>query len=250
MNNELVYGLHSVAALLKRLPERVLELWFLSSREDERLGAILEMAKDKCIEVKSVPKKTLDEMAKGGAHQGVIANVKPSKPTSEAELFAYLESTDEVPFLLILDGVQDPHNLGACFRTADAAGVQAIIVPQDRACSLTPVVRKVASGACETVMFVQVPNLVRTMKKLQEQKLWIIGTADQADEVSLFNVDLSGPIAFVMGAESQGLRRLTKQHCDYLVSIPMQGFVSSLNVSVATGVCLFEAVRQRSLGVS
>jgi 23S rRNA (guanosine2251-2'-O)-methyltransferase len=157
-----------------------------------------------------------------------------------------IERADK-PLLLVLDGVTDPHNLGACLRSADAAGVTAVIVPKDNAASITPVVRKVACGAAEVVPFIQVTNLARTLKQLQDARVWIVGTTGEADE-SLYQQDLKGPIAIVMGAEGAGMRRLTKEHCDFLVKLPMAGSVSSLNVSVATGICLFEAVRQRQAG--
>lgn len=163
---------------------------------------------------------------------------------NEDDLFDILDSLKEPPFLLILDGVQDPHNLGACLRSADAAGVHAVIAPKDRAVSLTDTVRKIACGAAEHVPFVTVTNLARTLKELKEAGLWLVGTADGAEQ-SLYDIDLTGPLALVMGAEGKGLRRLTREHCDFLVHIPMAGSVECLNVSVATGVCLFEAVRQR-----
>ncbi len=163
---------------------------------------------------------------------------------NEDDLFAILGSLKEPPFLLLLDCVQDPHNLGACLRSADAAGVHAVVAPKDRAVSLTETVRKVACGAAEHVPLVTVTNLARTLKQLKEAGLWLVGTADDATQ-SLYDVDLTGPLALVMGAEGEGLRRLTRQCCDFLVHIPMAGSVGCLNVSVATGVCLFEAVRQR-----
>ena len=163
---------------------------------------------------------------------------------NENDLFEILRHLQQPPFLLILDGLQDPHNLGACLRSADAAGVHAVIVPKDRAVSLTDTVCKVACGAAEHVPLVTVTNLARTLKQLKELGLWLVGTADDAKQ-SLYDVDLTGPLALVMGAEGKGLRRLTKEHCDFLVHIPMAGSVECLNVSVAAGVCLFEAVRQR-----
>lgn len=163
---------------------------------------------------------------------------------NEDDLFDILDNLKQPPFLLILDCIQDPHNLGACLRSADAAGVHAVVAPKDRAVSLTETVRKVACGAAEHVPFVMVTNLARTLKQLKEQGLWLVGTADDAKQ-SLFDVDLTGPLALVMGAEGKGLRRLTREYCDFLVHIPMAGSVECLNVSVATGVCLFEAVRQR-----
>ncbi len=183
--------------------------------------------------------------ARTGPHIGYTR--QPSRAAgvkSETELFSILENLKEAPLLLILDGVQDPHNLGACLRSADAAGVHAVVAPKDRAVSLTDTVRTVACGAAEIVPFVQVTNLARTMKELQDSGLWLVGTADESEQ-SLYDARLTGPLGIVMGAEGKGLRRLTRDKCDFLVKIPMHGSVECLNVSVATGVCLFEAVRQR-----
>lgn len=188
-------------------------------------------------------RKVLDEKAESTQHQGIVARVKAAKILAEHDLDELLAKTD-LPFLLILDGVTDPHNLGACLRNADAAGVQGIIVPKDNSVGLTAVVSKVACGAAETVPLFQVTNLARTMRHLQEKGVWIVGTAGEAD-CELYQADLKGPLAIAMGAEGKGLRRLSRECCDTLVSIPMSGSVSSLNVSVATGICLFEAVRQR-----
>ena len=179
----------------------------------------------------------------GGQHQGVIARVKAVKQLNDKDLAVLVEKT-ETPFLLILDGVTDPHNLGACLRNADAAGVHGVIVPRDNSVGLTPTVSKVACGAAEVVPLFQVTNLARTMKSLQEKGIWIVGAAGEAEH-DLYKADLKGSLAIAMGSEDKGLRRLTRESCDSLVSIPMTGSVSSLNVSVATGVCLFEAVRQR-----
>jgi 23S rRNA (guanosine2251-2'-O)-methyltransferase len=189
-------------------------------------------------------REELDHLTQHGNHQGVLAYTKQLKTFGEADLKHLLVNLTEPPFLLVLDGVQDPHNLGACFRSADAAGVHAIIAPKDKAVGITPVVSKVASGAAETVPFIQVTNLARTLEQLKELGVWIYGAAGEAEK-TLYQTDLRGPIAIVLGAEGEGLRRLTRERCDLLVKIPMQGSVSSLNVSVATGVFLFEAVRQR-----
>jgi 23S rRNA (guanosine2251-2'-O)-methyltransferase len=177
-------------------------------------------------------------------HQGIVARVKPGRQYQESDLPDLLESLDS-PFLLILDGITDPHNLGACLRSADAAGVHAVIVPRDRSAQLNATAKKVASGAAEHVPLITVTNLARTMRVLQDANVWIVGTAGEADH-NLYQSKMTGPMALVMGAEGEGMRRLTREHCDELISIPMSGSVSSLNVSVATGVCLFEAVRQRS----
>ena len=190
-----------------------------------------------------VLRSDLDALA-SGRHQGVAALCEGAGVQDENYLFALLQELDEPPFLLVLDGVTDPHNLGACMRSADAAGVQTVIVPKDNAVGVTPTVQKVACGAAETVPLVVVTNLSRTLKQLQDQGLWIVGTAGEAEQL-VYDVDLKGPMALVMGAEEKGLRRLTRENCDLLVKLPMAGVVSSLNVSVATGICLFEAVRQR-----
>lgn len=246
-NEELVFGIHAVNALLKTAPERFIEIWLLKGREDERLMPIINLARKYGLPAQMVNRKVLDDKSKGEQHQGVVARVKQGKQLSENDLddiIAQAERSNTQPFLLILDGVTDPHNLGACLRNADAAGVHAIVVPKDNAAKITATVRKVAVGAAETVPLVQVTNLARTMKTLQKMGIWIIGTAGETD-TCLYDVKLSGPMALVMGAEGKGMRRLTRENCDELVKLPMAGSVSSLNVSVATGICLFEIVRQR-----
>jgi 23S rRNA (guanosine2251-2'-O)-methyltransferase len=246
-NDELVFGIHAVNALMDSAPERFIEIWLLKGREDERFMPIINMARKLGISAQMVQRKVLDEKSEGEQHQGVIARVKQGKVFTENDLDDIINKANTQgipPFLLILDGVTDPHNLGACLRNADASGVQAIIVPKDNAARITPTVRKVAVGAVESVPLVQVTNLSRTMKQLQELGVWIIGTAGETD-TCLYDVKLSGPMALVMGAEGKGMRRLTRENCDQLVKLPMAGKVSSLNVSVATGICLFEIVRQR-----
>ncbi|KFZ38834.1 23S rRNA methyltransferase [Shewanella mangrovi] len=240
---ELVFGIHAVSSLLDHAPERVLEMWLLSGRVDDRVQPLLAKAAAVGIRAQQASRKTLDDKTEGGQHQGVVVRVRPAKVLTENDLEALLDKTD-TPFLLILDGVTDPHNLGACLRNADAAGVHGLIVPKDNSVGLTPVVSKVACGAAETVPLYQVTNLARTMKRLQERGVWIAGTAGEATS-TLYQADLKGPLAIAMGAEGKGLRRLSRESCDTLISIPMAGSVSSLNVSVATGICLFEAVRQR-----
>jgi 23S rRNA (guanosine2251-2'-O)-methyltransferase len=188
-------------------------------------------------------RKALDDKAKGEQHQGIIARVKEGKKYNEKDLDQIIANSD-TPFLLVLDGVTDPHNLGACLRNADAAGVDAIIVPKDKSAKLNGTARKVACGAAETVPLVQVTNLARTLRDIKEMGVWVVGTAGETD-VEVFDAKLTGPMAIVMGAEGSGMRRLTREHCDELVKIPMVGTVSSLNVSVATGICLFEVLRQR-----
>ena len=196
------------------------------------------------VKVATAADAELDKLAEGGRHQGVVAQITPRAGDPETQLEEALESAVGPPLLLVLDGVQDPHNLGACLRSADAAGACAVIVPRDRAAGLTPVVRKVAAGAAETVPLVSVVNLARTLRDLKDRGIWLVGTDDTASS-ALFEADLAGPLALVMGSEGEGMRRLTRECCDQLVSIPMAGAVESLNVSVAAGVALFEAVRQR-----
>ena len=240
---DIIFGIHAVEALLKHSPERIIELWLLQGRDDERLTALANEAKSFGTTIQLASRKVLDDKAESSQHQGIVARVKAAKVLNEQDLDVLLANTEQ-PFLLILDGVTDPHNLGACLRNADAAGVQGIIVPKDNSVGLTVTVSKVACGAAETVPLFQVTNLARTMRHLQDKGVWIVGTAGEAD-CELYQADLKGPLAIAMGAEDKGLRRLSRESCDSLISIPMAGSVSSLNVSVATGVCLFEAVRQR-----
>ncbi|MFQ6371591.1 23S rRNA (guanosine(2251)-2'-O)-methyltransferase RlmB [Shewanella sp. YIC-542] len=240
---ELVFGIHAVTSLLNKAPERVLEMWLLSGRQDERLRPLLALADAAGVKPQLAARKTLDDKAESTQHQGVVVRVRPAKVLTENDLAALLD-VQPMPFLLILDGVTDPHNLGACLRNADAAGVHGVIVPKDNSVGLTATVSKVACGAAETVPLFQVTNLARTMKQLQDAGIWIAGTAGEADS-TLYQAKLTGPLAIAMGAEGKGLRRLTRETCDTLISIPMAGSVSSLNVSVATGICLFEVVRQR-----
>jgi len=239
------YGIHAVRVLLTRQPQRVRRVLLAGGRDAGRLAEIRALAQKARVQVDAADDALLDKLAEGGRHQGAVAEVLPRAEDPETQLEEALESTAGAPLLLVLDGVQDPHNLGACLRSADAAGVAAVIVPRDRAAGMTPVVRKVAAGAAETVPLVAVVNLARTLRQLKERGIWLVGTDDTADK-ALYEADLAGPVALVMGSEGEGLRRLTRECCDVLVSIPMAGAVESLNVSVATGVVLFEAVRQRS----
>lgn len=242
---DLLFGLHSIEAVLTHEPERILEIYALKGRDDQRMNKVITMARKCGVSVAFVGKKTLEDRADGESHQGIMASARPAKMKTEIDLDKII-ADKKYPFLLILDGITDPHNLGACIRSADAAGVDAVIVPKDRAASLTPVVRKVACGAAETMPLIQVTNLARTMREIQEKGVWIIGTAGEATS-ELFETKISGSVAIVLGAEEKGMRRLTREHCDELVSLPMAGSVSSLNVSVTTGICLFEVVRQRAL---
>jgi len=242
--SEIVFGIHAVQALLDSDPQRFQEVFILKGRDDRRLQTLVKALEAQGIVIQVASKQVLDSKSEGAVHQGIIARVKPGRQYQEGDLPDLLASLDS-PFLLILDGVTDPHNLGACMRSADAAGVHAIILPKDRSAQLNATAKKVASGAAEHIPLIRVTNLARTMRGLQEANVWIVGTAGEADH-TLYQSKMTGPMALVMGAEGEGMRRLTREHCDELISIPMAGSVSSLNVSVATGVCRFEAVRQRS----
>ena len=241
----MVYGFHAVGARLKQRPESIRELWVDRGREDPRMRALLMLAKDKGIRAQQVPMERLDGLLPGVRHQGVACTVPANEPVPDLDaVLDALATRGETPLVLLLDGVTDPHNLGACLRCADALGVHAVAAPKDRAVGITPVVEKVASGAVETVPYVMVTNLARTIEELQDRGLAVIGLADEAD-ADLWDADLTGPLALVLGAEGTGLRRLTRERCDRLARIPMSGTVESLNVSVATGVCLYEVSRQR-----
>lgn len=241
--SEMIYGIHAVQALLERAPERFQEVFILKGREDKRLLPLIHALESQAWLSSCKPPISRREKRRCRA-SGIIARVKPGRQYQENDLPDLIASLDQ-PFLLILDGVTDPHNLGACLRSADAAGVHAVIVPKDRSAQLNATAKKVACGAAESVPLIRVTNLARTMRMLQEENIWIVGTAGEADH-TLYQSKMTGRLALVMGAEGEGMRRLTREHCDELISIPMAGSVSSLNVSVATGICLFEAVRQRS----
>ncbi|MDR2214050.1 MAG: 23S rRNA (guanosine(2251)-2'-O)-methyltransferase RlmB [Pseudomonadales bacterium] len=242
--DDYVFGLHAVTALLKHHPHSVVELLLQQGRHDPRMAAIVERAQALKLPYAEVPRAELDEIV-NGVHQGVLARCRQLKlERNEAQLQDLLAALEHPPFLLVLDGVTDPHNLGACLRSAEAAGIDAVIVPKDKSALISPSVRKVACGAAELVPFIAVTNLARTLKSLQERGIWVLGAAGEATQ-SLYQSDLRGPLALVLGAEGTGLRRLTREHCDTLFAIPMAGEVSSLNVSVSAGICLFEAVRQR-----
>jgi 23S rRNA (guanosine2251-2'-O)-methyltransferase len=245
----IVFGLHPVRTLLTRHPDRALALIMLKGRTDTRTSELEHLAQQAGIRIERRDAEELERLAGAGHHQGVCVRMRAVGALGEGALDDLLDRSTVPPLLLVLDGVQDPHNLGACLRTADAAGATAVIVPRDRAAGLSPTVRKVASGAAETIPLIQVVNLARTMRWLKERNVWLIGTADEATS-QLYSQDLRGPIALILGAEGTGLRRLTREHCDVLVSIPMLGVVESLNVSVAAGVMLFESVRQRARPVT
>nr|WP_086940066.1 23S rRNA (guanosine(2251)-2'-O)-methyltransferase RlmB [Thaumasiovibrio occultus] len=243
MSNEMIYGIHAVQAVLANDPARFIEVMVLKGRQDERLAPVLSELMSLGVTVQEAGRKALDDRAKGAVHQGIIARVKPARQYNENDLDIILDGKEQ-PLLLILDGVTDPHNLGACLRNADAAGVAAVIVPKDRSAQLNATASKVACGAAEVVPLVRVTNLARTMRMLQDKGIWIVGTAGEATH-DIYQAKMTGPMALVMGAEGDGMRRLTRETCDELIKIPMAGTVSSLNVSVASGVCLFEVVRQR-----
>jgi len=244
VSGERVFGLHAVRAVLARRPKDVLRLSIAAARDDLRMRGLRELAAAQGVVPAAASAESLDRETGGAAHQGVVAEVRPSAPLNENSLLDLLTATEGPALVLVLDGVSDPHNLGACLRTADAAGATAVVAPRDRAAGLTPVVRKVAAGAAETVPFAQVTNLARALRDMKEAGLWIAGTAEDGEK-DLYEADLSGPLALVMGSEGRGLRRLTLDCCDFSLRLPMQGAVASLNVSVAAGIALYEALRQR-----
>lgn len=243
-NNDLIFGLHAIQAALDVPVSRINQIWLADDRQDARIETIINAAKKHGISIQKVAREELDEMLPDMQHQGSIAKSLPLATLDETDLDKLLDGLDEPPFLLILDGVQDPHNLGACMRTAEAAGVHAVIAPKDRASSLTHTALKVSSGAAERLPFIQITNLARVLRELQQRAVWLVGTSGDSKR-TLFEADLKGPLAIVLGAEGRGIRRLTRENCDQTVYIPMKGSAESLNVAVAAGVCLFEASRQR-----
>lgn len=242
-DTRLLVGFHAVTARLRQRPESVRAIYVAAARHDARARDLIERARAAAVPLHAVDDKRLDDLARGSRHQGVVATVDSALP--HVTLADILEHPPEPPLLLVLDGVTDPHNLGACLRSADAFGAHAVVVPKDRAVGVNATVAKAASGAADTVPVVTVTNLARALREIKDAGVWIVG-ADAAGE-SLFAADLDGPIAWVLGAEGQGLRRLTRESCDRLVGIPTQGTVESLNVSVAAGVCLFATRRARSV---
>ncbi len=242
MSSQYVYGLHAVKKMLQFSIDDCESLYYLDSK-NQRLQQIISLAKQKQLSLIKVEKEKLNDLAGTDKHQGCVLKVSAqhAKAVSLKELLLKVDTDD---LYLVLDGVQDPHNLGACLRTADAAGVKAVIVPKDRAVGITPVVKKVAAGAAESVPLITVTNLARSLKEMKDAGIWLVGTSGDADK-TLYQENLRGPIAVVMGAEGEGIRRLTAEQCDYLVKLPMQGQVESLNVSVATGICLYEINRSR-----
>lgn len=247
-----LHGVHAVQEALTHRPERIERLWLNAGRHDRRLRAVQDQARQAGVSWERLDSAGFLKQARrlnleGAAHQGVIARVKAFATGQESDLEALLVARER-PLILVLDGVTDPHNLGACLRTADATGVDAVVVPRKRSAGLTATVAKVASGAAEHVPLIQVTNLARTLTTLRAAGVWVTGLADGEDG-EVYQASLTGPLALVLGAEGTGLRRLTREHCDHLVRIPMLGRVTSLNVSVAAGVCLYEALRQRRLTV-
>jgi len=236
-----VFGFHAVLARLRADPQSVLEVYLDEKREDGRMRDLAAAAERAGVRLMRVPTKRLDGFYGGGRHQGVVARVEVKRASENLE--ELLESVEK-PLLLILDGVTDPHNLGACLRVANAAGAHAVIAPKDRACGITPAVSKVASGAAESTPYLMVTNLARTLADLKQKNIWVVG-ADERAAKTVFETDLPDSIAWVLGAEGEGMRRLTRESCDLLARIPMKGEVESLNVSVSAGICLFESLRRR-----
>jgi len=236
-----VFGFHAVLARLRADPKSVLEVFLDETRNDARGKDLVAVAERAGVRVMRVPTKRLDGFYGGGRHQGVVARVEVKNVADD--LNQILEQVKN-PLLLVLDGVTDPHNLGACLRVANAAGAHAVIAPRDRAAGITPVVSKVASGAAEATPYLMVTNLARTLAEIKERNIWVVGADERADK-TLYEADLPRSIAWVLGAEGEGMRRLTRESCDLLVRIPMRGEVESLNVSVSAGICLFESVRRR-----
>jgi 23S rRNA (guanosine2251-2'-O)-methyltransferase len=243
---KVLFGFHALGVRIKTAPQSVIEVFYDVSRRDARMRQFTDRAREAGIRLIESDGLRLAKMAGSHGHQGVVGRVHAlAVITSLDELLEQLEASGvESPLILVLDGVTDPHNLGACLRVADGAGAHAVIAPKDHAAGINATVSKVASGAAETMPYFMVTNLARTLGELKERNIWCIGTSDDAPK-TIYDVDLKGPVALVLGAEGEGMRQLTRKTCDELVSIPMHGAVESLNVSVASGVCLYEALRQR-----
>lgn len=245
MKPAILYGFHAVTVRLKSAPESVLEVHVDASRRDARMRSFVERAREAGARIVDSDDARLAGLAAGARHQGVVARVQPLAPRHSLDaVLDEVAAADAPPLVLVLDGVTDPHNLGACLRVADGAGVHAVLAPRDHAVGINATVAKVASGAAETVPYLMVTNLARTLGELKEREIRVIGTSDDAPR-SVYELDLRGPVALVLGAEGKGMRQLTRRSCDELVRIPMSGAVESLNVSVAAAVCLYEALRQR-----
>lgn len=245
MAEQYIFGIHAVEAVLQHSPQQIVQAWVADTRHDQQFGAMARSLRKFGVPVHSASSKELDQYSDQGNHQGVVLLVRLPEERDEAALKHAISSSDTAPFYLVLDQVTDPHNLGACLRSANAAGVQGVIVPKDNACRLNATVCKVACGAAERVPLYRVTNLSRTLRWMKDAGIWLVGAAGESQQ-TVYEADLTGPLALVMGAEGSGLRRLTREQCDFLVKIPMTGQVESLNVSVATGILLFEAVRQKT----
>lgn len=245
MSTELLIGIHSVEAALTHDAGNIVELYIETGQQNARVKELSERARDLGVKPHARDRADLDRMTGGARHQGVAARYNTPPPRSEAELPALIEAAGNEALFLVLDGVTDPHNLGACLRSAEAAGVTAVIVTKDRAVGITATVRTASAGAADRVPFIAVTNLARAMRILKDAGVWVTGLAGEA-ETSIHALDFSGPIALAIGSEGEGMRRLTREACDHLARIPMRGDVESLNVSVATGIALFEVLRQRS----
>jgi len=243
-SGELLFGIHSIDAALTHDPKNILELYFETNSDNPRVRELSERARELGLKPHSRDRAALDRMTGGARHQGAVARYRAPPPRTESDLYELVERAERDALLLILDGVTDPHNLGACLRSAEGAGVTAVVVPKDRAAGITPTVRRASSGAADRVAFFAVTNLARTLKALKDKGVWLVGLAGEAKD-DFYALDLKGPLGIVMGSEGEGMRRLTAESCDFLARIPMRGDVESLNVSVATGVTLFEALRQR-----
>ncbi|URJ23150.1 23S rRNA (guanosine(2251)-2'-O)-methyltransferase RlmB [Blochmannia endosymbiont of Camponotus sp. C-003] len=243
--SELVYGIHSVKSVLDNYSQRILSVCIMHKSKDLRLKLLIDQIKQCKISIQECSRRQLDIQARGALHQGIIAKIVTNCCMQENDLPNFLMKCKTTPLLVVLDGVTDPHNLGACLRSADAAGAHIVIAPRNRSARLNGTVRKVASGSVDNVPFMQVTNLIRTLRLLQKYNIWIIGTVIKSQHL-IFNSKLIRPLAFVMGSEGDGIRYLTQKNCDELITIPMLGVATSLNVSVATGICLFEALRQRN----
>jgi len=244
MNVTKIFGIHSVQAAYDFSADKIKHVWVDKQRQDKRLLALLKQLQGLSLNIEKSDRKRLDKLTDAKNHQGIVAEVELPSVHSEEELKHIVSTMHDMPFFLVLDQVQDPHNLGACLRSADAAGVHGIIITKDNSAAITPTVCKVACGAAETVPVYQVTNLARTLRWLKEKNIWVVGSTGETEQ-SLFNTDLNMPLAIVMGTEGTGMRRLTQEQCDFLVKIPMVGKVESLNVSVAAGIIIYEAFKQR-----
>lgn len=244
MSTQLIYGINSVMMLLNKAPQRIKKIIINKNRDDKRMRLLREAIVKFNLPFEELEATEIDKSYPDYVHQGVVALITENSFYSEKDLDLLLKNCSKAALILILDGITDPHNLGACLRAADAAGVDFVVMPKDKNAGITPLVSKVASGAAEILPIVQVANLARAMQKLKNLGVWLYGTHLDADK-SLYDLDFTGPCALVMGSEGSGIRRLTAEECDYLCNLPMSGHVESLNVAVACGICLYEVVRQR-----